>query len=408
MSTQGTISSLIQTIPAPARSVTVLRAGGALAVLGALLSALGLVFTDSLGRLAHGYLLGFSFVWTVCLGSLLLVALHHLTSAVWSVVLRRVMELFASRIGLVAILFLPLLIIAYVGHETGMFPWLTPEVAADHIVHGKAPYLNLPFFTLRAVLFFAIWFLFGKFFVGRSIKQDNTTGDERSTLLMRKLSAPFVILFAFTITFAGIDWLMSQSPLWYSTMFGVYIFSGMIVSALAAITLSAYKMIDSGRLGQGIINDNHIYNLGTLMFAFTVFWGYIAFSQYFLIWYANMPEESFYMVQRVEGGWLNVTVLLALVRFVIPFMLLLSRRAKTLRSRLIAMSIVILFGQLLDLYWLIMPQIHESEPTVGWQEIGPVLFCSGVFLLTIGSFLGKHKAIAVGDPLLEKSIWFQL
>ena len=409
MSAPQAVPERIKTVPAAQGSKTLIKVGGALALLGLLATAPGFVMEAHWARTAHGFLWGFSFLWTVCLGAMLLIALHHVTKAVWSVLFRRVMELFASRVFVVGIMFIPIWLIAWKGHSIGMFPWLNHELMeSNHALHGKSAFLNFSAFTMRAVGFFAIWILFSRFFVGRSLQQDGGKGGEASTVKMRAFAPPFIMLFAVTITFAGIDWLMSLEPLWFSTMFGVYIFSGMVLSALAAVTITVLQLAKHGRMGSGLINDNHIYNLGTLMFAFTVFWGYIAFSQYMLIWYANMPEETAYILRRVGGSWAPVSILLGFVRFIIPFVLLISRSAKTNIQRLTQISYFILFGQLLDLYWLIMPQLHPSGPVLGWQELGPVLFLVGVFLLSLVPFLRKHKPIPVGDPLLEECLCFHL
>jgi hypothetical protein len=157
-----------------------------------------------------------------------------------------------------------------------------------------------------------------------------------------------------------------------------------------------------------VVGDGHLYNLGALLFAFVCFWAYIAFSQYMLIWYGNIPEESFYLVRRFEGGWLTVSVMLGVVRFVIPFLALLSRGAKINPTRLLWVSILVLLGQLLDLYWLIMPQIHPDGPMLGWQELGPPLLMVGVITMFIARFLKRNLPVAVGDPLLGESMQFYI
>ena len=157
-----------------------------------------------------------------------------------------------------------------------------------------------------------------------------------------------------------------------------------------------------------MITDDHLYNLGVWLFAWTSFWAYIAFSQYMLIWYGNLPEETFFWVRRFEGGWLAVSVALGLARFAVPFLILLSRRAKTHGGILWAMAILVLLGQLLDLYWLIMPQCHAAGPVLGWQELGPLVLMVGILLLCVTRFLNRHAVVAVGDPLLEESKRFEL
>jgi hypothetical protein len=217
-----------------------------------------------------------------------------------------------------------------------------------------------------------------------------------------------MILFGITATFASFDWLMSLEPHWFSTIFGVYIFAGMAVTALSGITIATIWLRSTGRLGQGVVGAGHLYNLGALLFAFVCFWAYIAFSQYMLIWYGNIPEETFYLVRRFEGGWLSVSVALAVIRFVIPFLALLSRGAKMNANRLLWVSILLLVGQLLDLYWLIMPQLHAERPVLGWQELGPPLLLVGMLLFFVAHFLRRHRPVPVGDPLLEESLQFYI
>jgi hypothetical protein len=225
---------------------------------------------------------------------------------------------------------------------------------------------------------------------------------------MRRVAAPFMLIFGVTATFASFDWLMSLEPHWFSTIFGIYVFSGMVVTALAVITIATIWLRSVGRLGHGLVGDGHLYNLGALLFAFVCFWAYVAFSQYMLIWYGNIPEETFYLSRRLEGGWLVVSVVLALVRFVIPFLALLSRRAKMHSTTLLWVSVLLLFGQFLDLYWLIMPQIHAERPVLGWQELGPPLLLSGALVLFVTRFLRRHLPVAVGDPRLEASQRFYI
>jgi len=401
------VDAPIRSIPDARGSSTLLKIGGLLAVIGLIASLTGGLMDSERIRTAYGYLWGVTFIWSVSLGALLLVALQHLTKSIWSVVFRRVMEMLAAPVWVVAILFVPILLIAVLGHDMGMFPWLVLD-HTNHILNDKASFLNLPFFLARAGIYFAIWIGFSTFFVRKSLAQDKKEGTVSPTLWMRRLSAPFILLFAVTITFASVDWLMSLEPLWFSTMFGVYVFAGMMVSALAAVTLFSLLFSRTGRMGNGVFGDDQLYSLGTLMFAFTVFWAYIAFSQYMLIWYANLPEENFFMVQRLSGAWQWVSLALVIVRFVVPFLALLSRPAKTNRPRLIAVATLILLGQLLDLYWLIMPNSHSDGPLTSWQELGPLAWHIGIFVLAISLFLKRHKVVPTGDPLLKESICFRL
>jgi len=395
--------------PDPTRGVGLRRAGAILVAIGAALSLFALLGEGSRSRFAFAYLLGFVFCWSIVVGSLFFVALQHITRSVWSVGLRRVAEMFAAPIWLVALFFLPLVAIGYFHDAFPLFPWMNPAVVdGDAVLEGKTVYLNVPFFSARAAVFFLVWIGFGSFFVRQSLKQDAGEAGAGATLRMRKLAAPFLLLFGLTVTFASFDWMMSLEPHWFSTIFGVYVFAGMTLASLAAITLGVVGLRARGWLGEGLVTPDHLYSLGGLMFAFTCFWAYIAFSQFMLIWYGNLPEETIYFLHRTKHGWLAVSMLLALLRFVIPFSLLLARSSKTSPRRLAVVSVVILGGQLLDLYWLIMPQLHREAPALGWPELGPPLLLAGILILYVARFLGRHRAVAVGDPLLEKSRHFHL
>ena len=272
-----------------------------LIAVGLLLIAIALPDAANRERLGFAYVMGFTFLWSVVLGSLFFVALQHLTAAVWSVAIRRVAEMLAAPMWLLVPLVLPLLAFVIWPDTFQVFPWADASlVEHDAVLMQKRAYLNVPFFAIRALGFIALWVLFTRYFVGKSLKQDRGEGGAAATLAMRKVSAPFAIIFAATATLAGFDWLMSLNPHWFSTMFGVYIFSGMVVTSLAAIIIGTVLLRRAGMLGRGVVSADHLYSLGALLFAFVCFWAYIAFSQYMLIWYANVPEESFYFVHRLK------------------------------------------------------------------------------------------------------------
>ncbi len=396
-------------VPAPRTSAAISRVCIGIVALGALLSIVALFDGDSRIRFAFGYLLGFMFIWSIVIGSLFFIGLQHVTHSIWSVVIRRTAETLASPVLLLAALFVPIIIFTSLPGAFHLFPWADAAIVnGDHLLEAKAAYLNIPFFVIRAVVFFAAWIVFSRFYVGRSLQQDRGLAGVSASVSMRKLSAPFMLIFAVTATFASFDWLMSLNPHWFSTMFGVYVFGGMTVSTLAAITLLTVWLMRTGRIGAGLITGEHLYSLGGLLFAFTCFWGYIAFSQYMLIWYANMPEEAFYIYNRIQGRWLDISIILGLVRFVLPFLLLLSRRAKMNPRVLVGVSVIVLAGHGLDLYWLIMPELHVEVPVFGWQELGPILFCCGLMLLLLSRFIGRHSPVPVGDPLFDASRRFHL
>lgn len=396
--------------PAPAAESTrgskVLTAGFGLLILGLILT--GISFANDPHRFGFGYIIGFGFAWAIVLGSLFFVVLQHATGSVWSVVLRRVPEMFASPMLWLAVLFVPVLLTALLGEHT-IFPWQDPDDKyGKFAVHNKGTYLNETGFIIRTVVFFTIWIFFSWFFVRGSLNQD-AGGRSELTERMRKVSPIFLILFGFTATFASFDWLMSLEPNWFSTIYGVYVFAGMTLSALAVLALTLYLLKRNGAIAPELIRRDHVYSLGALMFAFTCFWGYIAFSQFMLIWYANIPEETVYFVKRINNGWGPVTVGLAIIRFVLPFFLLLSRHTKMDLGKLAGIGAFILFGQLFDLYWLVMPNYFgASGPGLGYQELGPILLFSGVLLVAVGRFMRRNPVVASGDPGFEASRQFHL
>ncbi len=401
--------SIAKRIPAPKPTSGLTRIAMFLIALGLLLCAAALMSPVGRERFGFGYVWGYSLLWMVVLGSLFFVGLQHLTHSIWSVVIRRIAEAFAAPMGLTFLLFLPIVLFVVWPDTFPVFPWANAEeVQNNHLLHEKAPYLNATFFMARAAAFFLIWVLFARYFVGRSLTQDRGEGGVAASVAMRKWAAPFVPIYAVTMTFAGIDWLMSLDPLWFSTIFGIYVFSGMVLSALSCITIATVKLRQSGRLGSGVVTDEHLYSLGALLFAFTCFWAYIAFSQYLLIWYANIPEETGYLFLRLKGGWLGVSVALAIVRFAVPFLILLGRHAKMNPRMLVWVSVLILAGQLLDLYWLVMPELYGNGPVFGWQELGPPVLMCGALLWAVSRFFSRHAPVAVGDPLIEESLRLHL
>ena len=295
--------------------------------IGMALLAVGLVlvvfsyFVDHT-RSAFNNLILLMFLTSIGLGSLFLVALEYVAGAVWSTPFRRISEFLAAILIIVPIVAIPVYLNLH-----DIFHWMHAEtVANDAVLKGKSSYLNESFFAIRVVFFFAIWLLFYFVIIKNSKKQDETK-DQKLTSRNIKISAVFMPVFALTITFAAIDWIMSLNPHWFSTIFGVYYFTGTLLAALAAATFIIIKLDEKRLLVEGL-NQDHYYSLGALMFAFTNFWAYIAFSQFMLIWYANLPEETIFFVNRFQGSWIYISVGLIFVRFVIPYAGLLSQPSK--------------------------------------------------------------------------------
>lgn len=353
-------------------------------------------------RSIRNYNLIFTILVSIGIGNLFLVALEYLSGAIWSTVIRRIPELFSSLIPILA-----LLGIFVLTNTHSIFHWAHSEaVQNDKILQVKSPYLNQEFLIIRYFVFFALWFAFYKIIINNSVNQD-LNGDVKFTKSNSKWSAVFMPVFAFTLTFFSIDYIMSTEPHWYSTIFGVYYFSGTVLASLTTVTLSIVLLHENGFLGNILKSDN-FYNLGALLFAFVNFWAYIAFSQFLLIWYANLPEESFWMINRWKNGWEIFSFILILGHFLIPYFALLSQQAKSNLDRLKFISAWIFLMHYVDLYWLMMPSFYK-ELTFGWIEISYFILMIGfLFVFFINRFNRLKNLIPINDPKLKRSLEFHL
>lgn len=344
------------------------------------------------------YLIAFFYFVSLALGGLFFTAIHHLTKAGWSVNVRRLSESFSS--------FLPFAALGAAVFLLGapkLYAWLdSAKVAADHLLQHKSGYLNGTFFVIRLVVFFAIWLIFSRVMVGRSLLQDQT-GDANITQKQVGTGVAFVLLFALTYSFFSVDLLMSTEPHWFSTIYGVYCFAGLFQSTMAFMILAIIYMKKKGLLA-GYVTEDHMHDLGKYLFAFTVFWAYVAFSQYMLIWYANLPEETIFIIPRTEGAWLPVSLLLLIGKFIVPFIALLPRWAKRTPAHIGAISVWILIMQYADLYWLVYPAYFEEQVHFGFYEILIFLGFLGLFLFTVTRFWSRHSLVPIKDPRLQESL----
>ena len=344
------------------------------------------------------YLVSFVFWLSIALGSLFLLVLHYLTGAVWSVVLRRLFEHLASVIPLFLILFIP--VIFGIHH---LFEWSHTEIVKnDALLTHKSAFLNTPFFIIRSLVYFVIWSFTALFFFKLSLKQDQT-GDSSILTTLRRTSPPAIILFALTLTFASFDWLMSLEAHWYSTIFGVYIFSGATVGALAGMIILVLFLHKNNML-KNTITVEHYHDLGKLLFTFTVFWAYMAFSQYFLIWYANIPEETIWYQHRWTGSWKIISLLLVFGHFVVPFFTLLIRAMKRSAGFILFISLWMLFMHWIDIYWIIMPTSSHHGFHLTLFDLSCFIGIGGLSIWFILSQIGKYPLVPIKDPNLEKSI----
>lgn len=375
--------------------------------IGLALLAAGLVivitaFFTNTARSAFNNLIMLMFLSSVGVGSLFLVGIEYLGGAVWSTPMRRISEFLAS-----IILVLPIIALPSYFNLHDLFHWThVSAVQSDEILSKKAPYLNVTFFTVRVVIIFALWILF-YYLITRTSKQQDKTKDQKLTTRNTVISAVFMPVLAFTITFASIDWIMSLEAHWFSSIFGVYYFSGSVLAALGVGTFLIVLLNEKGYLTKKIKKD-HYYSLGALLFAFTNFWAYIAFSQFMLIWYGNLPEETSWFLHRWEGTWMYLSIALIFVHFIIPYFGLLSQPSKKHPKRLLFFSAWIVFAHILDLYWMIMPAFDNSGIVFGWVELGFPLVAFGILLLLFGLKVKKENIIPIGDPKLKRGFEFRL
>ena len=373
--------------------------GGALGLLG-LVASLALAAGDP-GQFYFSWLVAFLFYLTIALGGLFFVLTHYVTKASWSVVVRRMAEALTGSLPLFVPLFLPVLL-----GMPHLYHWTDAQaVAHDPLLSAKQGYLNPTFFTVRAAIYFVSWVGLTLWYCRRSAAQD-LTGDIPTTLRLIRYSGPALFVFAFTVSFAGIDWVMSLDPHWYSTMFGVYFFSGTLVAIFAALSLLAVGLERAGLL-RGTVTVEHLHDLGKLLFAFTVFWAYIGFSQYFLIWYGNIPEETSFFLQRAEGSWRTLTSLLAWGHFAVPFFFLMSRNVKRRHTLLVAGSLWMLAMHYVDVYWLVMPVHHPHGFAPKALDLTTFVGVGGLFVAMVGRALSRHALVPVRDPRLDESLGFE-
>jgi hypothetical protein len=341
----------------------------------------------------------FVFLFTVAFGNLFIVALQHLVSARWSIPIRRVPE----RLATLLLPVVPVTLVA-LGAVRILYPGARPEAHQNEVLAGKAFWLGLPFFSARAVVVLIVSLVALLILVRGSMRQDKTR-DPDFNLRARRFSPLFMLLFAFSITVVAFDWIGGLVPEWYSDIFGVYLFAGSFLAALAS-SLLAILHLDAQQRLSGLHRD-HLYNLGTFTFAFTVFWSYIAFAQYMLMWYANLPEEVLWYQERLHGGWRLVTITLAIVHFLVPFFALSTRDAKSNRRRLLQVALLMLGAHLLDLYWLIFPVLGDV-PLFSWPELSFALLFLGSGLLWVLRVLRWGEDMPVGDPFLREGLEFRL
>lgn len=359
------------------------------------------------------YLTAFTYCLSISLGCLFFVIIQHLCRAGWSVVVRRVAEMMMIAIPALAILFLPILASVWFGSGT-LYRWDDPAFATDHGIpestwNEKIRYLNGPWFTVRSLIYLAIWSGLAIYYFRLSRRQDET-GEITLSERMQARSGPAVMLFSLCTTFAAFDWVMSLAPMWFSTMFGVYIFAGSILAAHCAIAAITFLLQSQGAIKDEVTVE-HYHDLGKFINGFTLFWTYIAFSQYMLIWYGNIPEETEWIYHRQVGIWGPLGLVLIFLHWMLPFVGLMSRHVRRNPKLVFAWAVYLLVMHFLDIYWIVMPEAEAYSGGVSGL-VTSVLLTAGMIGLYFGgvfwfAYANNVKVLAVRDPRLPESLAFE-
>jgi hypothetical protein len=332
-------------------------------------------------------------------------AILYLSGAAWSVTMRRIPEAMTAWLLPGGLLALAL----GLGAES-LYHWSDAAVVAqDELLSHKAPFLNMPMFWTLVGISLALWVAFAALIVRTSRRQDHD-GGMVLTRRNRALSAIFMVLFALTLSVVSFYFLMSLEAHWFSTMFAVLVFTDVVQTGTAFVAIVAGLFLMTGRL-KGFLSEHHLHSLGKMVFAWTGFWAYIYFCQFMLIWYANLPEETTYFLRRADNGWLAYALVLPVLKFVVPFLLLLPRDAKRTPRKLVRVSILIVFAQFWELYLMVGPAIghgaeaaHAHLPVV---ELASALGFLGLFTLVFGWALARHGAVPLKDPMLAECLEYE-
>ncbi|MBU0741974.1 quinol:cytochrome C oxidoreductase [bacterium] len=384
-------------------------AGRLLLVAGLVVGVGGLAISYVLGRGAddgmhhfmYAYLLNFMFLLSLSLGALWFVPLQHLTRSSWSTVIRRLAEIVSGTIPVLGLLAVPILLNLDV-----IYPWADPAHAAgDPLMAHKLGFLSVKWFTFRVVLYFVIWTVLAYVFRRWSAKQDQS-GDLSYTFRSERLGGPALLVYGLTQTLAAFDLMMSLDAHWFSTMFGVYWFAGIVAAFFALMTLLTWGLQRSGRLSR-IVTVEHYNDYGRAMFAFVFFWAYIAFSQYMLIWYANIPEETGWFLRRQENGWSAVGYLLIFGHWLVPFAGLMSRFTKRRVALMVFWAVWILVMHWVDLFWLIMPELSPGGVPLQLMDVTLLAGLGGLYVAALALLAGDRSLIARRDPRLQESLNFE-
>lgn len=347
----------------------------------------------------RSYLFGFLFWAGVAIGCLSIAMIHHLSGGIWGLAIRRILEAAAGTFLLLALLFLPLL-----AGLPQLYLWARPAVVAgDTILQDKSAYLNVPFFVGRAAFYFAVWSLLAHFLGKWSLEWDAKAGDPRIGRRLGGLSGGGLVLMGLTITFAAVDWAMSLDPHWYSTVYGILFMVGHALSALSLVIVLLALLGGQEPLAK-LVSPQVFHDLGKLLFAFVMLWAYISVSQLIIVWSGNLPEEVPWYLHRLGGGWQWLALVIVLFHFVLPFLLLLSRDLKRNPGLLALVAGGVFLLRLVDLYWLVGPELHGHGFAVHWLDVAAPLAIGGIWLAAFARQLKSRELLPWGDPELREAL----
>ena len=347
----------------------------------------------------HSYIFSFMLVLGLTVGSLGLLMLQHLTGGDWGIIIRRPLEAASRNIWLVLVMFIPVIL----GMKTLYRAWLDPErLKEEPLSKFQQGYLTSGGFLGRAVLYFAIWILLMWLFNAWSKQQDERQRDPQIQQHLRRLAGPGVILYILAMTFAAIDWVMSLSPHWASTIYG-FIFVGSQAIASMCLMIIVVVLLSGSEPFSGIIQKRHLHDLAKLLFAFNMLWAYFDFSQLLIIWSGNQPEEISFYRTRLYGGWGVVAVIVLVFSFGLPFLILLSREVKRTPGLISKVAGWMLFMRLVDLYWMTRPEFtSRAFPT--WLDLVVPVALVGLWLGFFAMNLKQRPLLPLGDPNLAEAI----
>jgi hypothetical protein len=371
-------------------AVSVERTSGIIGGLGILLCVAG--FFASREHFFQSYLFAFLYWGGFSIGGLGILMLNNTVGGRWGVTSRRFLEAAMRTLPFILVLFLVMLL--GMGY---LYPWTDPnKLAHDAVLRHKEPYLNVPFFVIRTIIYFAVWLFWG-FRVNRMSDKQDQSGDPSLREKMRAFCAPGCLIVAFTATFAYIDWILSTDAQFFSTIYGAMLLFGDVLQTFALVILAIVLASKRDRFG-GRINAVILHDLGNLMFAFTIFWTYLSVSQLIIVWPANLPQETGWYLSRVQGGWRVLATAVALAMFLIPFLGLLSQARKRNPIRLMRVAVWILCARAIDLFWIVEPTFRKQGFAIYWTDFAAFIGIGGIWVYLFMGQLRRRPLLPLRDP----------